>query len=221
MPWCRWDESDGIVDCDEASAEFDIPQDQLAAYKSLLKMVEEVEARLRTQFSSLPDDLKALRGVLSDAEIQAIVQLRQGDQRVAVALIPNGTAYPEVSIQVVGDSVGTEPAPEAIPLTQEPRNCPNHRGKIHVPSKYGLLPDTRETKRVMAWCNCGHLFVHNVKCPHQNQGLPTNGRSGDIPCAWCGAIIIGGTGATGLDDAVKNKQTSLPPVNPDQFGGNA
>jgi len=203
---------DGLIACDPALAAYEIPDGQWAAYLKLCDLVEEVEARLRTQFSSLPDDLKALKGVLSDAEIQAIVRLRAGPTEAAAIEPFEGVTF--VDVPLADRDV-------VIPLTQEPRNCPNHRGKIHVPSKYGLLPDTRETKRVMAWCNCGHLFVHNVKCPHQNQGLPTNGRSGDIPCAWCGAIIIGGTGATGLDDAMKNKQTSLPPVNPDQFGGTA
>ena len=209
-----WDEADGLCEAPPGTAEYEIPDGPWAAYKSLLKMAAEVEDRLRAQYSTIPDDLKALQGVLSDVEIQALIRLRQGDPEPIKAL--PGQVYYEND----GGPEAEVPA-EPIPLTREPRNCPNHRGKIHVPSKYGLLPDTRETRRVLAWCNCGHQFIHNVKCPHQNQGVPSNGRSGDIPCAWCGAIIIGGSGATGLDDAMRNKQTSLPPVNPDQFGGNA
>ena len=208
---------DGLIPCAEGVAEYDIPDDQWRAYVGLLNLANEVEDRLRAECSVLPDDLKALKGVLSDDEIQAIVRLRRGTwpppEEPSVA--------PPVTDAEFG-IVTNEPIeiPEPTVRTPEPRDCPQHRGKVHVPSRYGLLSDTRETGKVMAWCSCGHLFINRVGCPHQKQNL-LGERSGPIDCLWCGRIMIGASGAVGLDEAMKHKNQSLPPVDIHRFEGNA
>jgi len=112
-----------------------------------------------------------------------------------------------------------EPTPEVVVPTGEPRTCIQHRGAYHVAARYGLLPDTPTTKKVLGFCSCGYRFKNLVKCPHQQQSLP-GGRTGPVVCNWCSSIVYGGTGATGLDEALAKQQTSLPDVNPDAFMGN-
>jgi hypothetical protein len=219
---------DGLIPCAEGAAEYDIPDDQWRAYVGLLNLASEVEDRLRAECSMLPDDLKALKGVLSYDEIQAIVRLRRGtgpppeEPSVAppVTHTPTGADVfgvdPEFAI-VTNEPIETT---ELVVRTPEPRDCPQHRGKVHVPSRYGLLSDTRETGKVMAWCSCGHVFINRVGCPHQKQNL-LGERSGPIDCLWCGRIMIGASGAIGLDEAMKHKNQSLPPVDVHSFEGNA
>jgi hypothetical protein len=143
----------------------------------------------------------ALRAAgLTDAQIVIVKTLVPGDEPTAF------TAEPEV-------------IPEIVVPTGEPRTCTKHRGGYHIPSRYGLLADTSVTKRVVGFCSCGYQFQRLVKCPHQNQSLP-GGRTGPVICNWCSSIVYGGTGATGLDEALVKQQTSLPDVNPDAFMGN-
>jgi hypothetical protein len=187
--------------------DLDVPADQLAAYRKLLTMVTDIEARFCEQFAvdqadPLEDALKAAG--LTDAQIAVVRALQTPGAEVVDGV---EAEVPEVEV------------PEVEVPTSEPRTCPNHRGAYHVPSKYGLLSDTPTTKRVMGFCSCGYQFQNLVKCPHQNQNLP-GGRTGPVVCTWCASIVYGGTGAVGLDDAMAKERTSLPAVNPDAFNGN-
>ena len=139
------------------------------------------------------------------------------DAQIAIVKMFQATEGPGTA--VVDDVVVEVPAPEIVVPTGEPRTCTQHRGGYHVPSRYGLLADTSVTKRVIGFCSCGYQFQRLVKCPHQNQSLP-GGRSGPVICNWCSSIVYGGTGATGLDEALAKEQTSLPEINPDSFMGN-
>jgi uncharacterized protein YbaA (DUF1428 family) len=193
--------------------DLDVPADQLAAYRKLLTMVTDIEARFCEQFAvdqvdPLEDALKAAG--LTDVQIAVVRALQAPGAEEVVDGVE--AEVPEVEVPEVE-------VPEVEVPTSEPRTCPNHRGAYHVPSKYGLLSDTPTTKRVMGFCSCGYQFQNLVKCPHQNQNLP-GGRTGPVVCTWCASIVYGGTGAVGLDDAIAKERTSLPAVNPDAFNGN-
>ena len=189
-----------------AGVDLDVPEDQLTAYYKLLQMADDILERFHHDFPvALPSDPleDALRAAgLTEAQI-AVVKMLQA---------PGAPHNDQVPIP-------DEPTPEVVVPTGEPRTCTKHRGGYHVPSRYGLLTDTPTTKRVMGFCSCGYQFQRLVKCPHQQQSLP-GGRTGPVVCNWCASIVYGGTGATGLDEALAKQQTSLPDINPDQFMGN-
>ena len=204
MTWAEWS-VDGLIVCAESVAEYNIPDDQWSAYVKLLSMASDIVDRFRHDFAITPpsdpleDALKAAG--LTDAQI-AVVKMLQSPGA------PHNDQAP----------VPDEPTPEVVIPTGEPRDCSQHRGKYHVAGRYGLLPDTPATKRVVGFCSCGYQFKNLVKCPHQNQSLP-GGRTGPVVCNWCATIVYGGTGAVGLDEALDKQQTSLPAVNPDAFMG--
>lgn len=189
--------------------DLDVPEDQYAAYLKLLQMGHDIEERFKTSFAVVVSDPTedALRAAgLTDAQI-AVVKMLQSDSTDSTdSTAPTLVDPADVVAEVV------------IP-TGELRTCTKHRGGYHVPSRYGLLADTPTTKRVMGFCSCGYQFQKLVKCPHQQQSLP-GGRTGPVVCNWCASIVYGGTGATGLDEALAKQQTSLPDVNPDSFMGN-
>ena len=209
MTFALWDEANGLVECSESLAGFQIPVDQWEAYRKLLVMAADIEDRFRHDFAIAPpsdpleDALKAAG--LTEAQI-AVVKMLQGAPPAVVSDL--AVPVPELVAEV----------PEVVVPTGEPRTCSQHRGKYHVAGRYGLLPDTPTTKRVVGFCSCGYQFKNLVKCPHQNQSLP-GGRTGPVVCNWCATIVYGGTGAVGLDEALEKQQTSLPAVNPDAFMG--
>ncbi len=97
MTFARWDEELGLVASVWATAEYEIPDDEWSAYLKVLALARDIEDRMRAQYATgpqIPPDLAALKGVLSDTEILALVALRSGaNVPVATAAAP-ATAVP-------------------------------------------------------------------------------------------------------------------------------
>lgn len=147
--------------------------------------LDEAVTRLRAVVNpgpEMPDDLKALDGLLPVEEIRTLWKIRLEKETHPVLTVTS------ISSDDPFSSIAPPPAPvEAVPglpPCTKPRS-----GGVHSPARYFL----QEDKTVDGQCACG-VLLQNVKCPHRHQRL--NKRTKAVECEWCGGVIIAGTGTS-------------------------
>ena len=125
MTLARWDEELGLVQAvGVGEAEYDIPDDEWGAYLKVLKLAAEIEDRMRAQYATgpiIPPDLAALKGVLSDDEILALVALR--------IATPGQSAAPATAVPL---AVLPHPKPHTPPPCEHRTQTGGRRGDSTV-----------------------------------------------------------------------------------------